>query len=117
MTGRRRSRRFRPAYSSRDVSIGPWLQDDDLGLPRSQGGEGIELLVVDGPPGPQAGSLVLVCSASADGARPIGEVDPGVRVRQEVEPPGGLGTGPAVHGLGDEVGPILEVIRPYPKIA
>jgi hypothetical protein len=47
---------------------GPWLQDDDLGLPRSQGGVAVELLVVDGPPGPQEGPLVLIRGASADEA-------------------------------------------------
>ena len=54
--------------AARDVSIRSWLEDDDLGLPRSRGGVGIQHLVVDGPFGPQAGSLVLVRGASADEA-------------------------------------------------
>ena len=40
---------------------------------------------------------------------PSGQLDRRLRIRLEVEPPGGLRVGPAVHRRGDEVGTVLDV--------
>src|ERR1035437_8671647 len=72
-------------------------------------GEGVEILVVGGLHGPEARPLVLVRCTCVDGARPTGQIDNGVGMCLQVEPPGGLGIGPAVHGHGDQVRTVLEV--------
>ena len=64
---------------------------------------------VVGERGPQALALLARRGAGVHGTRAVGQLDGGVRRRLEVQPPGGLGFAPAVHGQGDEVRAVLVV--------
>jgi hypothetical protein len=60
---------------------------------------------------PESLTLVARGNAGSDGALPVRQLDGDVGLGLEVEPPGGLGCGPAVHGQGDQVRSVLDVTK------
>ena len=63
------------------------------------------------PARPQSRSLLAQGGAAAHGQGAIGHRDVRLRVRLEVQPPGGLAIGPAVHGHGHQVRAVLVVAQ------
>src|SRR5918994_1568093 len=67
------------------------------------------MLVDVAPPGPQARSFPSLGSACPDPSGHGDQIDRRVWMRLQVEPPGWLPIGPAVHGKGDQIRTVLEV--------
>ena len=98
----------RPVLSGRGFS--PGFEDDDRRLGRAPAGVRVEVSIDRAPALPQPVALLPRRRAGAHRARVLArQPDDGVRMRLEVEPPGGMPLLPAVHREGDQVGAVLEV--------
>ncbi len=86
------------------------LEDDDRGRLRSPRRVAVQLFVQFTPPLPQPLALRAGCRPGNDVASgATGEVDYGLRVRLQVQPPCRLGRGPAVHRHRNEVRSVFVV--------
>ncbi len=86
-----------------------WLQDDHRGLSRPSGGIAVDIVSELLPAGPESRSFLASGRAPAHGAGLILQLDGGLWMRLQVEPPGRLAIGPAVHGHGHQIGAVLVV--------
>ena len=93
-----------------DGLVGPWLQHDDHRLAGSERGarirEGAAPEIKEGAP--EAGSLLALGCTRHDASGAGRELDGGLGIGLQVEPPGGLRVGPAVHRRRDQVGAVLD---------
>jgi hypothetical protein len=90
---------------------GHGLEDHDGCLARPQRRLPIQILVVVGPACPEATSLVPHGSPGADATGSVDELDGGVGMSLEVQPPRGLRVAPAVHSHRHKVAAFLEVAK------
>src|SRR2546423_14904184 len=100
-----------PACNSR--GRGPRLEDDHRGSGRTTSRVAIDVVPHLTPSAPEALTLLALCRPPMNCALAIGKFDGGVRVRLQVEPPGGLGVFPAVHRHGDQVRTILVIAEDH----
>src|SRR5829696_1148939 len=88
---------------------GSGLQDYHRGLGRPPRRVAVQVRVDLAPAGPQPRPLVAGCGVTTHQPPTADEIDGRVRVRLQVEPPGGLTLTPPVHRQRDQVRTVLEV--------
>src|SRR5687768_15515300 len=91
----------------------PRLEDDDRGPGWAAYRVAIEVVPHLAPAGPEALALVALRRPPMDSARPIGKLDRGVGLFQQIEPPRWLGVFPPVHRHSDQIRTIFVVAEDH----
>src|SRR4051812_12590729 len=92
-----------------DFGTGSRLEHDDRGVLGTERRPAVVLVAELDPPRPEPITLVAFRSATTDVTHAVIQRGDGVGVRLQVQPPRGVGLGPAVHRQRDQVRAVLVV--------